>query len=164
MGMAAPVLILGLGNTILTDDGVGVYVARRCRDLLGDGELIVVREAELAGFALLDLLDGFERVVVVDAVALPGREPGEVVIRDLSRFRATERLATGHQIDLPTAVRLGEALGREMPGDVTVVGVQVADHRTLGEACTPAVDAVIDEVARRVVALARGEAATGADT
>jgi hydrogenase maturation protease len=149
------VLVLGLGNTILSDDGVGVYAARRVRELLGPGEAIDVAEAELGGFALLDLLEGYRGCVILDAVEWPDLAPGELRALELEAFAPTVRLAAGHQIDLPTALELGRTLGLVMPGRVTIVAVGVEDPRLLGERCTEAVAAAIAPAADLALRLAR---------
>lgn len=146
-------LILGLGNAILCDDGVGIKVARRIAEL-GPHPGIVVKEAELAGFALIDLLEGFERAVVVDAVRLRDAEPGEIVIFDGAQLEPSLHLVAGHQIDLPTALAMGRQLGRPVPHTVSIVGIQVQDDRTFSESCTPAVEAAIERAAQVVLEVA----------
>ena len=148
-------LILGLGNTLLRDDGVGVYAARRAGELLRPDDDIDVEEAEIAGFALLDLLAGYERAVIIDAVHLEGHQPGDVVALDVGRFAATTHLVTGHQIDLPTALELGREMGRPVPPEVHIVGVQVGDDSTLSEECTPPVQQAVDLAAERALDIAR---------
>jgi len=150
-----PVLILGLGNTILMDDGVGIHAARQAARLLALGEPVKVVEAELGGFQLMDLLEGYRGAVILDAVNFPGRQPGEIVEFDLEHFQPTERLATGHQVSLPTALALGREMGRPMPEFVLVIGVQVAEAWTFGEQCTPAVAQAIEPAATRAVSIAR---------
>jgi len=149
-------LILGMGNTIMTDDGVGVHASRAARSLLAETDLVDVVEAEVAGFALLDLLRDRERVVIIDALTDAGRTPGEVSVERLDAFRPTRHLCTGHEIDLPTAIELGRQMGYEMPGEIHLVVVVVEDARTLGEACTPAVERAIEPAARLALDLARG--------
>lgn len=152
-----PVLILGLGNAILCDDGVGIKVARHIAENHASTD-VVVKEAEVAGFALLDLLEGFDRAVVVDAVRLPDAAPGEIAVFDLDALTPSLHLVSGHQIDLPTALEMGRQLGRSMPASVHVVGVQVEDDRTFDERCTPAVEATISaaaDVALRIAATGR---------
>lgn len=151
---ASPALVLGIGNTLLSDDGVGVYAARAAAALLRDTD-VEVREAELGGFALLDLLEGFDRAVVVDAVAFEQCRPGEVMIIREESLPPSLHLTAGHQVDLPTVLELGRRLGRPMPETVTVVGVQAADITTFGERCTPAVEAAIPVAARIVAGLLR---------
>jgi len=149
---AGRILILGLGNAILCDDGVGIKVARRVAEL-GPHPGIVVKEAELAGFALIDLLEGFERVVVVDAVRLRDAEPGEIVVFDSGLLEPSLHLVAGHQIDLPTALEMGRHLGRPVPGAVSIVGIQVRDDRTFSESCTPEVEAAIEKAAEVVLGI-----------
>jgi hydrogenase maturation protease len=148
-----PILLLGLGNTLLSDDAVGIHVARHIA-LGGKVPGVDVREAEVAGFALLDLLEGYDHAVVVDAVRLRDGRPGEVVIFDGNGMDSSLHLVAGHQIDLPSAIELGRQLGRPVPNTVTIVGVQVEDDRTCSENCTPAVEAAIPEAARIALRLA----------
>lgn len=156
MNRSERVLVLGLGNTILSDDGVGIYAVRRLRELLRPSEPIDVEEAELGGFALMDLLEGYRAGVIVDAVEWKEQEPGTVRALDLAEFAPTARLAAGHQIDLPTALELGRTLQRPMPERVVIVAIQVLDPRLLGEECTEVVAAAIDPAARLALKLARG--------
>ena len=67
-------LILGLGNPILSDDGVGLWIARRLGEkLLG----IEVREEAIAGISILDVVQGFPRLVVIDSIMTEGGLPGQ---------------------------------------------------------------------------------------
>ncbi len=148
-----PTLILGLGNAILCDDGVGIKVARRIAKT-GPHPGVVVKEAELAGFALIDLLEGFERAVVIDAVRLRDAEPGEIVVFESELLEPSLHLVAGHQIDLPTALEMGRQLGRAVPSIVSIVGIQVQDDRTFSEDCTPEVEAAIERAAEVALSIA----------
>ena len=148
-----PVLILGLGNAILCDDGVGINVARHIAEQMPDPN-VVVKEAEVAGFALLDLLEGFDRAVVVDAVRLREGRPGDIVVFESSALEPSLHLVAGHQIDLPSAIEIGKRMGRPVPSLVHIVGVQVEDDRTFSETCTPAVEAAIPTAARIALRIA----------
>lgn len=160
-GPARPVLVLGLGNPILTDDAVGLLAAREVRALLGseDEGRIEVEEANIAGFALLDLLEGRSGAVILDAIEQAGTRPGTILERSLADFRPTSRLVAGHQVDLPTAVALGLELGRPMPEQVVVIGVVVKDARTFGEEPTAPVAGAVRPAAERALVLARRMAA-----
>ena len=149
-----PWLILGLGNTILRDDGVGIKVARYIAELGHDTD-VVVKEAELAGFALIDMLEGFEHAIVIDAVRVASGTPGDVVVFESGFLQPSLHLVAGHQIDMPTALEMGRQMGRPMPGTVYIVGIHVEDDCTFDEECTPAVAAAIPtaaHVALRLVA------------
>jgi hydrogenase maturation protease len=148
--------LIGLGNTILTDDGVGIYVARAVRQRLSerpDAPEVDVVEAETAGFALLELLQGWERVIVVDALQLDGLQPGEIVRIDPGDLRTSLRLRSIHEIDLPTALALGRELGHPMPDEVLIVAVQAADLRTFGEELTAPVAAALPLAVEEILRL-----------
>jgi hydrogenase maturation protease len=155
-------LVLGLGNAILCDDGVGIKVARHIAEKsAADARLdVVVKEAEVAGFALIDLMEGFERAIVIDAVRLRGSTPGEVVVFAGSKLEPSLHLVAGHQIDLPTALEMGRRLGRPLPETVYIVGVQIEDDQTFSESCTAAVEAAIPPAVDAVLRIV-GETGAG---
>jgi hydrogenase maturation protease len=148
-------VILGVGNPVLTDDAVGLHVAGRAREILGERPDVVVRESERGGLDLVELLEGFDVAVLVDALLAPGRPAGSILRLDVDGAGATTHLHGAHGVDLPTAVALGRRLGVAMPARVWIVGVVVEDALTLGEALTPAVAESVEPAAALAVALAR---------
>ena len=71
-------LVLGLGNPILTDDGVGIHVVRATAAQCPLAMHITCAEASVGGMRLLDLLAGYERVFLVDAIQTRDGEPGQI--------------------------------------------------------------------------------------
>lgn len=148
-------VIIGLGNTVLSDDGVGVYVARELKGRFPDGVMII--EAETAGLDLMEMLNGHDRAVIVDAIKLDGEDPGTVFRLKPDDLKITPRLASCHDIDIVTALALGRKLGLEMPDDVTVYAIQGEDLLTLHEGCLEIVSEVIPKVADEVESLIAGD-------
>jgi hydrogenase maturation protease len=142
--------IIGLGNTILTDDGVGVYAARELARRL-DAAAVDVIEMEVAGFDLLERLVGWRRVILVDAICFDDLPPGEVVRIAPSDLRTSLRIRSVHEIDLPTVLGLGRFMGMAMPEEVVIFGVQAADTCTLHEGLTPAVEEGMGKVVEAVL-------------
>ena len=148
-------LILGMGNPILSDDGIGLYVAERLQEgSLPEG--VEVQMSEVAGLRLLELLKGYDKVVIVDALR-SGREPGDVVRYDAGDFKGGHRYGSAHSIGLDTALALGRELGMHMPGDVTVFAVEADDVETFGEEFSPPVAAA----AQKVIEMVRAEVGAG---
>ena len=140
-----------MGNPILSDDGVGLYVAQRLRATpLPDG--VDVRESEVAGLRLLELMRGHDKVVIIDALQ-SGRTAGEVVRYDECDFVGGHRYRSAHSIGLHTTLELGRTLGYDMPSEVTVFAIEAVDVETFSEELSPPVAAA----AERVVALVRAE-------
>ncbi|GAH17016.1 unnamed protein product [marine sediment metagenome] len=69
-------LILGLGNPILSDDGVGFCVAGELRGRLSQQE-VTVMETSMTGLSLLDLLAGYDRAIIIDAIQAVGGKAGQ---------------------------------------------------------------------------------------
>jgi len=143
-------LVLGLGNPILTDDGVGIHVVRSVARRLR-GTDVDVREASLGGLRLLDVVAGYERLVLVDAIQTGG-PPGQVHRLGADCALPSLHAASSHDVGLPAAFDLARRLGMTVPADedIVVVAVEVEDVWTFGERCTPSVRAAIPRAAQVV--------------
>jgi len=148
------VLVLGLGNDILTDDAVGLLVVRAVRAQLGDAPAIAVRETMEMGLTLLDEMADAESLILVDAVQTGGVPPGHV--HELGAGELPQVTATSpHFLGVGETLALGASLGLVMPRRVRIIAIEVADPYTLGTHPTPAVAGAVPLAVERVVALAR---------
>lgn len=152
--MSSKTVILGLGNTILTDDGVGIYVVRiiderlRAKDLAAD---VSVKEASLGGFNFIDLLTGFDRAVIIDAIHTKDGKPGEFYELDPAALKPSARLSSLHQIDFATACELARNMSVAFPGEFAIFVMEVEDEFSFGERCTPKVEAAISKMAKSII-------------
>jgi hydrogenase maturation protease len=140
-------LVLGLGNDILADDAVGLLAARDLAASL-DGP-VDVRETSVHGVALLDLLTGYDRAILIDAVRTGRHPPGTVLALDPASLSAA-CAPSPHYAGLPEVLALARALDLEFPSRISIVAVEVADPFTIDGAVTPAVRDAVPEVCRRV--------------
>jgi hydrogenase maturation protease len=133
----SPTIVLGMGNPILSDDGLGLEVARRLRGLpMPDG--VEIAESEVGGLRLLELLRGYRKAILIDALKT-GRPVGEILRVNGNDFRGGHRWGAAHSIHLGTALELGEELGYSMPSECVVYAVEADDVETFGEELCPAV-------------------------
>lgn len=149
------VLVLCLGNALRRDDAVALRVADALEREPPPGA--VVRRSPLSGLYLLDEMEGFERVVVVDAVRTGVRPAGAVLSFDLEDLRTPEG-PSPHALGLPSAVARARGAGAPVPSRIHVVAVEVEDMETMGEGLTPAVEGALPaavEATRAAVALLR---------
>lgn len=157
--MTAPVriLIAGFGNVLRCDDAFGVEVARRLDQVdLPPGVRVV--ETGIAGLTLIqELRDGFDALVVVDAVD-HGRPPGTVLliepeildIDSLSWDQRHELLTDMHMTTPERAFVMARALG-VLPENRLLVGCQIADPDGVGEEMTPEVAAAVEVAVAEIV-------------
>jgi hydrogenase maturation protease len=148
------VLVLGLGNDILTDDAVGLRVVEIVRERLASEPDIEVKTTTEMGLTLLDEIADRESVVLVDSAQTEEASPGkihEIDSLDLSRVLTT----APHFLGIGETLALGKMLGLAMPRNVRIIAIEVADPYTLGTAMTPEVEAAVAPAARRVTEQAR---------
>jgi hydrogenase maturation protease len=135
-------LVIGLGNPILSDDGVGPAIARELENKI-DPQVANVAEASLGGLNLLDLLVGYDRVIIIDAIKTENGKPGQIYRLDPEALTTTRYTASPHDVNLVTALELGKKLGLAMPQKIDIFAIEVSDTVNFREECTPAVAAAI---------------------
>ncbi|MBK8173879.1 MAG: HyaD/HybD family hydrogenase maturation endopeptidase [Rhodospirillales bacterium] len=144
------VLVLGVGNILLSDEGAGVRVIEALQERYDVPETVAVVDGGTCGMDLLDTLADRDHLIVVDAVHT-GSPPGTVVRIDGRDIPAVFRTnATPHQLGLQEVLAKLILLERA-PARVTVIGVQPA-CLDLGLALSEAVARRIDDILRLLIA------------
>ena len=146
-------LVIGLGNPLVSDDSVGLRVADCLRPLLADQPDVEVVEDYWGGLRLMEQMIGYDRAIVIDAICT-GAGPGKIHHLSLNSI-ATQKSASAHDVNLPTALAFGRRAGVDLPTDenVQLVGVEAEDVLTFGDQCTPAVAAAIPHAVQEVIRL-----------
>lgn len=155
-------VVVGLGNEIVHDDGVGIVAAERLRRRLRSRADVEVVSLPWGGFALLDVLAGCRRAVLLDCLTTGRYPPGTVVRLDESDFRGSVRLNSFHDIDYPTVLQLGRRMGYAMPEEVAVWAVEAAEVSEFGEGLSAPVGAAVDRVVNEVISFLDKEHEVGA--
>jgi hydrogenase maturation protease len=148
----ARTVVLGLGNPVLCDDGVGLAVVAALRRLLMAAPIpgVDVLASTRAGFELIDLLRDYGRAILVDCVTMPDPRPGTVRRLSLDDVAGSSRLVNVHELSVGVAFQLAERMGIRMPAEVEILAVEAADTCTISEGLTPAVEAAVDPLAREI--------------
>lgn len=143
-------LVLGLGNPILSDDGAGIRVAQEVGKQLNDPQ-IAVSETSAAGLSLLDSIVGYDKVIIIDAIQTKEGNIGQIYRMKPEDFSFAKHLSSPHQINLVTALELGNALNLAMPQEITIFAVEAKDIASFSEKCTPEVERAIPEAVKMVL-------------
>jgi hydrogenase maturation protease len=152
-------ILVGLGNPILGDDGVGWKVVEEVKKWLAlnpqkAGNTVDVEFLSLGGISLMEHLIGYERAILVDAVA--STQPvGSVVVWKLSELPDFAGLHTTspHDTSLQNALRLGKTMGAILPEEVTVVGIATSHIYDFSEELSVPVARAIPETTEIVIRL-----------
>ncbi len=143
-------LILGMGNPILSDDGAGIRVAQEVGEKLNDPQITVAETSE-AGLSLLDSIVGYDKVIIIDAVQTEKGQAGQIYRMGPQDFSSAKYLSSPHQINLTTALELGNVLNLAMPQEITIFAVEAKDITNFSEKCTPEVEQAIPKVVKMVL-------------
>jgi len=141
-------LILGVGNPILTDDSVGFRIVNLLKE--AKPELTVIETTE-AGLTLLELIEGYERVIIIDSVRTGHCKPGHLYELTLEQIDPSWNFCSTHGIDITMAFTLGRKLGNKLPGKISIYGIEVEDNKNFGERCTEEVENRIPAIADEII-------------
>lgn len=139
-------VIIGVGNPVLKDDGVGIHVVERLRTVLPQQSGITMRTAYAGGMRLMDAMIGFDRAIIVDALWTGENPPGTVVHLKADDLQQTRNTASVHDLDLPTALDFASRAGVKVPTEIEAWGVEIDDATTFSEELSPAVRAAMPHV------------------
>jgi len=149
MTRSSSAVIVGIGNSVCKDDGVGLSVARAVRNLaLGS---VTVIEGISDGYSLIDIWHGFRKAIVIDCV-VSGGVAGQIFRFDALNDDIPAGLFDGHSthsISAIKAIALGRTLGR-LPRSLILYGIEGKDF-TAGESLTPEVAEAARQVAQQIV-------------
>ena len=141
-------LILGIGNPILTDDGAGIKIAQK---LKGAKPELEVMETSEVGLALLELIAGYDKLIIIDSIKTGQGKPGELYKLGLEDLKPPMYCSSSHGIDIATAVELGKRVGYKMPKDINLYAVEVKDNLTFSEECTEEIEKRIPFIIKQII-------------
>ena len=150
-------LVVGVGNPLMGDDGIGIEVARSLRKLNLGGSVLVL-ERQTLDISILDLAKGASKLIVVDAVK-SGRPPGSLVkFTPGGHGSPILRVSLSHEQRLDDILALAKRIGLRRP-PIVVVGVEPEDctpREGLSERVVNALPSVLEEVMAEVKECVRG--------
>jgi hydrogenase maturation protease len=151
-------LILGMGNPILCDDAVGIRLACDFRAQLEIDphtrrDIDIIEDCSVGGLNLLDLVMGYERLIVFDSIRTPDGRPGTWHSMTGATFRETMNLTNVHDANFTTALELGRQMGARIPSaeNVHIFAVEILDNTTFSETMTPELEATYADFSREII-------------
>jgi len=146
-------IVIGLGNPILGDDGVGWKVAEEIsRLVLSKSDSIVVDCLSVGGLSLMEHLVGYNRAILVDTLQTGLHPPGTVIQMQLEDLpdQLAGHLVSAHDANLKTALQLGREMGVELPELITIVGIEAQRVYDFTEVLSPDVMAAVPHAVQLV--------------
>lgn len=145
-----PILVLGVGNTLLKDEGVGVHVIRRL-EAMDLPENVEVMEGGVLGLDLLDHMEEREKLIIVDAVE-GDKGPGGVhrLTRNEIEAGETRCRMSLHEIDLPQVFASADMMGIQIE-PLVLIGIEPKEIDIGYDELTPEVEAAVPKAIEMVL-------------
>ncbi|MCJ7682555.1 MAG: hydrogenase maturation protease [Candidatus Aminicenantes bacterium] len=140
-------LILGMGNPILCDDGVGLHIARALEDVFPDS---TVATATMIDLQLLEILTDYDRLFIVDALLSIDDDIGTV--KKLPPEHETMHLFSSHGLHFFELLKLGRQLGYKLPEIGGIYGVVIEPENSFGTAFSPQIKMKLKSIIREIAA------------
>ncbi len=132
-----PILVIALGNDIMGDDAAGLEAARKLEKNIGGG--IDVFEISSAGFRLLDVMEGYEKVLLLDSVQSRSGRIGE--IRELDKKELMGKYSgSPHYTGLPEIIELASRLDISFPKELKALVIEINNESIIREGLSPVIE------------------------
>jgi len=143
------ILIQGIGNEILTDDGIGPKLVKRLKGNLSKQD-IDFETAFLGGLEVLEYIQGYQTVIFIDAIRTKDGVPGTVYRLSPEDFNKTIHLSSVHDVSFLTAVDLGKKLGMDMPQNIYIIAIEIIEDRIFDDNFTQQIREKYEEIYKEV--------------
>ena len=151
------ILIQGLGNDILTDDGIGPKLISDLACLINTPG-IEFNNACCGGMQIMEYIQGYEKVIFIDAIRTEKGNPGDVYYFVPSQFRETLHLSSLHDTNFITALELGTNLNMKLPTDLHIIAIEIIEDMEFGEELTlplrekyPAILEEVSQIIKQII-------------
>ena len=149
-------LVLGLGNELYGDDGVGIHVVRRFKQNIEKNATFIkgrrnidFLECSLTGLALLDVIVGYDTLVIIDTIKSSTPEAGKICLLDGADLRHIPG-PSPHYVSIPQMIEMGQKLGLKVPMQIKIIAVEAKDMYNLGEGLTPEMEKAVPRIIREL--------------
>lgn len=148
--MSKHILILGLGNSILTDDRIGLDVARIVYKGLKRRDCDLV-ESQLVGANILDFICGYKVLIIIDSIKTKGGKVGDIYELSLDDLPKQRRINSPHEAGLYWTIQMGRRVGMDIPNEIRIYAIEVDDPFNFGEELTDRMKKLLPELAKSIL-------------
>jgi hydrogenase maturation protease len=148
-------LVVGLGNPILGDDGVGWKIAQELQRIITIPSDVTIECLAIGGISLMETMIGYDRAILIDAIVTHQTPIGSVNqyhLEDLPN-PVSGHMSSAHDTSLVNALQVGRSLGVYLPSNICVVTVESQKVYDFSEDLTPAVAGAVPQAIRIILDL-----------
>ncbi len=123
-------LIVGLGNEYCGNDALGIIIARELKKSMADWDL---KTGAFSGINILEEIEGYDWVVVVDSLYRPDLPDGEVIELKIEDFAGVKSFSYMHSLNFASAIELGRHLEFKLPEKINIFGITINKKGDIGQ-------------------------------
>jgi hydrogenase maturation protease len=140
-------LVVGLGNPILGDDGIGWQIAQTLQQVKEIPSDVTIECLAIGGISLMEALIDYDRAILIDSIVTHHVPIGTVTCYKLGDLpnMTSGHMSSAHDTSLVDALQLGGSLGANLPEDITIVAVESQKVYEFSEEMTPSVAAALPQ-------------------
>jgi len=146
---AQNILILGIGNDILSDDAIGPKLAKRLEEDLHQNELSFGTLA-VGGMEILEFICGYEKVIMIDAIRTNERDPGTVFHMTPDDFKETLHLSSFHDMSFLTALEFAKSMNMQLPSQIDIIAIEIVEDLTFSNDFSPMIANKSEQIYKEV--------------
>ena len=137
--MLETILVLGIGNDILTDDGIGPKLVSDLKNKYFLQE-IVFQNVFLGGLEILELIQGYNTVIFIDAIITKDGIPGSIYQFTPDDFRETLHLSNLHDANFLVALDFGRKMVYNLPDKIQIIAIEIIEDRIFSDRFSPKIE------------------------
>lgn len=141
----APVLILGYGNDILMDDGIGIKLVNELKKMMPD-KSVDFDTVSIGGLEIIEFISDYKTLIIIDAIKTADGIPGTVYKLTIDDFKKTLHIDNLHDVSFLTALEVGKKLEYPLPEKIYIIAIEIIEDMLFGDTFTEPVQAKYPEI------------------
>lgn len=143
-------IVIGIGNEILTDDGIGPKLCDYLKESI-DNNSIIFKKLNVGGLEVLEFIQGYKKVIFIDAIKTVSGQIGDVYLFTPEDFKETLHLSNIHDTSFITALELGKHLDFKIPRDMHIIAVEIKEDMEFSEYFSDELTVKYSEIKKKVL-------------
>jgi hydrogenase maturation protease len=143
------ILILGIGNDILTDDAIGPKIVKRLEEDLSHDNISFLTAAA-GGLEILEMIKDFQQVVIIDAIKTRDGIPGTVYYLNPDNFKETLHISSFHDVSFLTGLELAKKLEIPIPARIDIIAIEIVEDLTFSNEFSKDIAAKYDDIYKEI--------------
>lgn len=150
MKQSGEIMILGLGNEVLRDEGLGLKLVDDLKHSYNFPGLEYAK-ATCGGLEILDYIRDFKALVIIDTISTETGHPGDIYYFTPENYRETLHLSSNHDVSFLTAIKTGQTLGFKMPDKIDIIAIEIFRDLWLGEKLSDVILVKYNEILSEII-------------